>query len=179
MPVLLDTTRRAIRNRRTAHRTAPIQVVDLLNLVRAVADTPRAWQPLLQLPDGATRWWTQLHADRRFDLWLLSWLPGHSTELHDHGGSAAAFAVVHGALSEVRVEPGGVLSTQVRYAGSATSMAPGVIHDVTGFGAGPAVSIHAYSPPLRQMSYYVRDDQGRPRLARTVPTTEPEQELAS
>ena len=32
--------------------------------------------------------------------WLLSWLPGQGTGLHDHGGSAGAFAVVRGTLHE-------------------------------------------------------------------------------
>jgi predicted metal-dependent enzyme (double-stranded beta helix superfamily) len=166
MPVLLNGARR---------RPVP----DLLDVVRAVAETPHAWKPLLRFPDGADRWWTRLYADRRFDLWLLSWLPGHSTDLHDHGPSAAAFTVVHGVLNELRLDPSGALSEQVRHVGTATSLAAGVIHDVTGAGGGPAVSIHAYAPPLRELNFYTRDDQGRPRLDRTVPTREPEQELAS
>src|SRR6059058_5051309 len=83
MSVLFDVARRRpAPTRRGARRTAPapVPVLDLLRLVRAVADSPYAWKPRLQLPHGADRWWTQLYADRRFDLWLLSWLPGHSTD---------------------------------------------------------------------------------------------------
>src|SRR3712207_8332217 len=42
-----------------------------------------------------------LHEDlARAQVWLLSWLPGQGTGLHDHGGSAGALAVVRGTLSE-------------------------------------------------------------------------------
>jgi predicted metal-dependent enzyme (double-stranded beta helix superfamily) len=159
-------------------RTAPLGLSDLAGLVEAVATEPLAWQPRVQLPRGADRWWTRLHADRRFDLWLLTWLPGHGTDLHDHGPSAAAFAVVRGLLSEVRVGSAGKTITYPRNAGSITTLAPGVVHEVSGAGRTPAVSIHAYSPPLREMNYYALDADGTTRLVRSTRTTEPEQELA-
>jgi mannose-6-phosphate isomerase-like protein (cupin superfamily) len=162
---------RALRRRRAATVALP----DLIDLVRAIADAP-AWEPVLRLPEGTDRWWTRLYADHRFDLWLLSWLPGHSTDLHDHGASAAAFAVVRGMLGETRVERDGYYSGYLGRAGSVTSVAPGVIHDVRGAGAGPAVSIHAYSPPLAAMNFYGREPAGAPRLLRSVQTDEPELE---
>lgn len=148
---------------------------DLAGLVRRVAADVDRWQPRLRLPEGNDRWWTRLAADDRVDLWLLSWLPGHNTDLHDHGASAAAFTVVRGSLNEIRVGRSGVRSSHVRRSGSATSLAAGVIHDVTGAGTEPAVSIHAYSPPLRAMNYY---DPATLRVVRTVQSDEPEEELA-
>lgn len=155
-----------------------IPASELLRLVQAVAAARTAWEPAVELPDGADRWWTRLHAGRRFDLWLLSWLPGHSTDLHDHGPSAAAFSVVRGTLRELRVDAAGRAHQHLRSAGSATALAPGVIHDVNGAGDGPAVSIHAYSPPLRWMNFFERDDLGAPRLVRSVRTAQPELERA-
>lgn len=149
---------------------------DLLARVRAVAGEPALWAPSVRLPEGGDRWWTRLHADDRHDLWLLSWLPGLSTELHDHGDSAAAFAVVRGALAEVRVGTDGRPRRYLRTAGSATSLGAGAVHDVTGAGDGPAVSIHAYSPPLRRMTYYAYDDRGRLHTVRSVCSDAPEQE---
>ena len=34
------------------------------------------------------------------EIWLLSWVPGQGTALHDHGLSAGAFAVAQGTLIE-------------------------------------------------------------------------------
>ncbi|GAC1402712.1 MAG: hypothetical protein NVSMB60_19480 [Mycobacterium sp.] len=58
------------------------------------------------LPDGGTptddRWFARLGGDDEFDVWLISWVPDRSTELHDHGGSLGALTVVSGALRETR-----------------------------------------------------------------------------
>lgn len=48
------------------------------------------------------RWFTRLHGDEELDVWLISWVPDRSTELHDHGGSLGALTVVSGALKESR-----------------------------------------------------------------------------
>jgi hypothetical protein len=150
---------------------------DLLALVQTIAEEPAMWTPSLRLPETSDRWWTRLRANASYDLWLLSWLPGLGTDLHDHGESAAAFAVVQGTLSEVRVHGNGRPHRYVRNIGSATSLAAGVIHDVSGAGVGPAVSIHAYSPPLRAMNYYAYDESGHLNLVRSALSDAPEQEV--
>ncbi len=159
---------------RTGHPGTPLTVSDLARLVSAVAAAPEFWQPTLHIPDpGADRWWTRLHASSAVDVWLLAWLPGHTTQLHDHGPSAAAFTVVQGQLAEVRARPEGTRRFYVRTAGTVTGIAPAVRHDVTGTGTEPAVSIHAYSPPLTEMNYYGAAGE----LVRTVQSHEPEEEL--
>lgn len=173
--MIFESTRQLERAPRSLRRGDTLPASELLRLVRAIADDRVAWEPVLELPDGANRWWTRLHAEQRFDLWLLSWLPSHRTDLHDHGPSAAAFAVACGALLETRVDARGGSRTYLRRTGEATSLARGVIHDVNGAGDRPAVSIHAYSPPLREMNYYVRDARGLPRQVRSMHTAEPEQ----
>ena len=54
------------------------------------------------LPAGGVptdeRWFTRLHGNDELDVWLISWVPDRSTELHDHGGSLGALTVVSGAL---------------------------------------------------------------------------------
>jgi predicted metal-dependent enzyme (double-stranded beta helix superfamily) len=157
----------------------PMNLESLSGLVRAVAADADSWESALQVPSGdEQRWWTCLSTDRQVDVWLLSWLPGQATTLHDHGPSAAAFTVVRGELAEVRVDPDGLFSRYRRTARSYTSLSPGLVHDVYGAGAGPAVSIHAYSPPLRRMRFYDRDARGRLYLVRSVATEQPETELA-
>jgi mannose-6-phosphate isomerase-like protein (cupin superfamily) len=128
---------------------------DLGTVVRGIASDPSLWRPRLQFrSDG--RWWTRLHADHVLDVWLLTWLADQTTDLHDHGGSAAAFVVVEGALEEIRAEPGADLTRAVAVTGETCTVAPGVVHDVRNPTGVPAVSIHAYSPPLREMTYYRR-----------------------
>jgi quercetin dioxygenase-like cupin family protein len=149
-------------------------LADLIELVRAVADRDDIWRPRLELPaPGADRWWTRLHDGDDADVWLLSWLPGHTTDLHDHGSSAAALTVVQGRLEEVRLSSGQRQIVKSRSPGTTAWVAPGVPHDVCAAGTAPAVSIHAYSPPLTRMRYWQRDAGGVLRPGRTVLTDEP------
>ena len=57
------------------------------------------WEPLVRY-DPISRYYARLASEPDFEAWLLTWLPGQGTEWHDHGGSAGAFVVVRGELTE-------------------------------------------------------------------------------
>ena len=164
--------------RKSASRPSRVSRAELATIVRAVAADEQLWLPRLVLPTGGERRWTQLVGRQTVDVWLLSWLPGHSTDLHDHGFSAAAFTVVRGRLNELRLGADGRLHSSRRTPGTVTTVPAGVVHDVHGAGRSPAVSIHAYSPPLREMNYYDLDSYGDLHRIRSVQTPEPERESA-
>jgi predicted metal-dependent enzyme (double-stranded beta helix superfamily) len=112
------------------------------------------------------RWSVRLHADADVDVWLITWLQEQSTSLHDHGDSAGAFTVVRGTLREY-------LPSSREYevaAGSTRSFSPGYVHDVYNPYPEPAVSVHAYSPPLSRMSYYELGSAGELELVMTTST---------
>jgi mannose-6-phosphate isomerase-like protein (cupin superfamily) len=90
-----------------------------------------------------------------YDAWLLTWPPGSNVDPHDHGDSHGAFAVVTGELEEIRWR-GRRRRTRLLRAGDVTTVPAGVVHDVVGVGSTLAVSVHAYSPPLREMRFYER-----------------------
>ena len=124
--------------------------------VRKLAATPREWMARVRLSaDG--RWYDRIHAGDRYEVWLISWLPGQATGFHDHGGSAGAFGVVFGTLEEhqagtpQRLHP--VTAAPVS-AGRVRSFGPEFIHDVRNTSEAVAVSVHAYSPPLQEMTRY-------------------------
>lgn len=148
-----------------------LDLPELVELVHLYAEAPDLWRPQVRF-SAKSRWWTQLHADGESDVWLLTWLQDQTTELHDHGDSTAAFTVVQGALEEIRVDAGALAATELK-PGRIQWVAPGVVHDVRNTSALPAVSIHAYSPPLTSMTYYRRDARGLTPV-RTVEGREPE-----
>ena len=122
-----------------------------------------------------TRWFTRLHAEDDLDVWLISWVPGHTTELHDHGGSLGALTVLSGALDEYRWTGDGLRRRRLD-AGDQAAFPLGWVHDVS---AAPTsspetLSVHAYSPPLTAMSYYDLTQRHRLRRTRTVLTDVPE-----
>ncbi len=79
--------------------------------------------------------------------------------------------MIAGELDEVRSTSAGRYARVTHPPGSVSCVAPGAIHDVTGGGTQPSVSIHAYSPPLTVMTYF--DGGGHP--VRTMRTHAPEQ----
>ncbi|WP_033291934.1 cysteine dioxygenase [Amycolatopsis jejuensis] len=98
--------------------------------------------------DEDQRWWARLALTDGVELWLLSWLPGQQTKPHDHGGAAGSFTVLQGELGEEYRYPGGPVRRRTHVAGQGIGFGAGRAHQVTGIGAEPAASVHAYSPPL-------------------------------
>ena len=151
----------------------PLDVHELAALTTSIAERPELWRPLVQFQESG-RWWTRLDGPPGVDVWLLTWLPSQGTELHDHGSSAAAFTIVGGTLTEFRPGPDATPVPQAFATGRTQTVDPGDLHDVLNGGTEPAVSIHAYSPPLTRMTYWARTAEGQLVPARTVDTDEPE-----
>ena len=139
----------------------------LADVVRRLAANPEDWLTRVRL-NPAGRWYERIHIDDSHEVWLISWLPGQATGFHDHGGSAGAFAVVWGTLMESRVVGAvmtGPLLAKPVGAGGLRSFGPRYIHDVRNAAAtAVAVSVHAYSPPMPQMTSYDLTPEGLVKL---------------
>ncbi|MBB5913341.1 quercetin dioxygenase-like cupin family protein [Nocardia transvalensis] len=164
-----------------------LRPADLLRLTDEGAEDVLAGRYDHLLPDGGAwpadnRWAVRLLADEEVDVWLISWVPDRSTELHDHAGSLGALTVLSGALSEFRWN-GKELRQRTLSAGDQASFPLGWVHDVVrapdqfagaADPSNPTLSVHAYSPPLTAMSYYEVTGHGTLRRSRTVLTDQPE-----
>lgn len=139
----------------------------LADVALHLAGSPADWIARVRL-NTAGRWYERIHLDDNYEVWVISWLPGQATGFHDHGGSAGAFAVVFGTLMERTVTgaatTGQVLAKPVG-AGDSRAFGPRYIHDVRNDAAAVAVSVHAYSPPLPQMTRYDLTAGGLVKLA--------------
>lgn len=151
-PVVARSRRGAVSALRPAGPT-PYQLDDLRNLTRGIAAEVRAgWHEVMIDPDR--RWYRLLRSDGFCDVWLISWATEQVAVLHDHAGSLGAMTVVSGALTERRWTGVGGLRTRTLRSGRGAGFALGHVHDVANLSVEPAVSVHAYSPPLSAMSYY-------------------------
>ncbi|MFE2407154.1 cysteine dioxygenase [Kitasatospora sp. NPDC059408] len=133
---------------------APLTPNALRAIVRELAERPDQWIHHVRLSTDE-RWYRRLVADDDHEVWLISWLPGQSTGFHDHGGSRGAFTVALGELEELSLggPDQGLLIRRVP-AGTARAFGPEYVHDVRNTASGPAVTLHAYSPPLSSMAHY-------------------------
>ena len=131
----------------------------LIEFTRFYADEVASGQyPYVEF-DADERWHQRIYRDPRIDIWLISWLPTQCTELHDHGGSSGAFTVLAGELSEAVPSPAGVRDTVARRPGRASASARTTSTTCATSAAEPAVSVHAYSPPLTTMNFYDLEDR--------------------
>lgn len=146
---------------------SPTTTASPADLARRYASDPAAW-PTPPRFDPQRRWYSRLHVDAEHEAWLLTWLPGQSTGLHDHGGATGAFLVVTGTVTEDVVGPrrSPRLVAREYPAGRVRSFGHRHIHRVYNAGTEPAVTLHVYAPGLTSMSQYEVVD-GELRLLRT------------
>ena len=136
----------------------------LQQIVTGLAASDQQWRDLVVYTEYP-RWYHRLASADDYEVWLLSWLPGQGTGFHDHGSSSGAFTVAQGALQEWTA-PGGrpnpVAATMAQ--GAVRSFGPWYVHHVINASAQPAVSVHAYSPPLESMRRFEFSPDGQVRV---------------
>jgi predicted metal-dependent enzyme (double-stranded beta helix superfamily) len=137
----------------------------LRGVATQIATRPALWLQYVQ-HDSTQRTYKQLLRDDHLDVWLLCWSHDHDTGFHDHDLSAGAVAVVAGSVREERLvlgKPVDAPIARIADAGSSFTFGASDIHRVLHAGTEPAVTIHAYSPPLTRMGSYTIEPSGQLR----------------
>lgn len=136
----------------------------------AIAEQRDRWRHLLRY-DPDERFAAQVERTDEHEVWLMSWLPGQQTQLHDHGDTSGAFTVVSGRLTEIVARPNavdrrgavGIVAHELNV-GQSRVFGPGYVHQVHNTGVDPAVSIHVYQFGSRTMrSYHLDPEHGAVR----------------
>lgn len=136
---------------------------ELRAVATRIAARRELWSALVH-HDPRQRTYGQVLRDAHLDVWLICWSEDHDTGFHDHDLSAGAVAVIAGSVREERLalgRPARAPIARTIAAGSAFSFGASDIHRVLHAGAEPAVTIHAYSPPLLRMGAYVVGPDGQ------------------
>ncbi|MEV5243230.1 cysteine dioxygenase family protein [Streptomyces cinnamoneus] len=123
----------------------PATVAEFAGLARSLAADTGSWAPLVRY-DAASRWYHRLRTGPGYEVWLLSWVPGQGSGLHDHGRSSGVMTVLRGELTEHSGDARRTLA-----AGTQRVFAPGYVHEVVNDSLEPAVSLHVYFPGLTEM----------------------------
>ncbi|MER7001056.1 cysteine dioxygenase family protein [Streptomyces sp. NPDC000410] len=126
-------------------REHPATVAEFVGLARSIAADRTQWAHLVQY-DATARWYHRLRTGPGYEVWLLSWVPGQGSGLHDHGPSSGVLTVLEGELTERTTSDSRTLS-----AGAQRAFAPGYAHEVVNDSLEPAVSLHVYYPGLTEM----------------------------
>ena len=107
----------------------------------------RRWRGIA-LDLDADRSWQEVPAGDRLSSWVIHWGETADTGFHDHDLSAGAVHVVYGRVREERLRLGGPPECREYGPGETFTIAASEIHRVLHVGAGPALTVHAYSPRL-------------------------------
>lgn len=139
--------------------TGPLNLEQLDRLVRQITEDKSLWEPLIVV-DEERRRYRLLFEDDRIDVWVLSWMPGQGTGFHDHDQSGVALICAQGSVIERQMLlPSGATRIEMT-PGVSRQGGAGYIHSVAYASGSPAISIHAYSPPLVLVGQYKVDQEG-------------------
>src|SRR5215210_7632733 len=89
-------------------------------LLREVAADRARWAGQVR-HDPSERQYALVHRDEVAEVYLVCWMDGHDTGFHDHDDSAAAIAVVEGAVVDERLALGTTIATRYGEARSSPS----------------------------------------------------------
>ena len=150
--------------RQAAVRTLPerdLRPDELWRVVRELAADPRVWR-LHARHDPRERWHARIYWSPDVEIYLLGWEANQDTRVHDHGDSAGAFCVAEGSLLDQYGRAGAtILRERAHCAGSGAMFDSEYVHNLRHVGPAPAVSLHAYSPPLTLMRFYRQGADGQ------------------
>jgi hypothetical protein len=128
---------------------AQLTPIELERFAAALARDPQPWREILDLQVGSARSYAEIWSDDYVNAWAIRWSSGADTGFHDHDVAATGIAVLEGSVIEERLALAGP-PIRRRFAGGQTFHLPAVaIHRVLHGGGAEALTVHAYSPPLR------------------------------
>ncbi len=131
----------------------------LERFVAELAASPRRWRhAITDASDG--RAYEQVWDDEDVNAWLICWSADQDTGFHDHDESAAAIAVISGQVREDRLRLGQPHRSRTFGPGAIFTVPAVAIHRVLHAGDAPAVTLHAYSPPLVRTGAYAIGAEG-------------------
>jgi mannose-6-phosphate isomerase-like protein (cupin superfamily) len=125
----------------------------LERFVARLAATPELWQHAVRHASDV-RVYEQIWNDEDVNAWVICWSEDQDTGFHDHDDSSAAIAVIDGQVREDRLRLGDSARSQTFGPGQIFTVPAVAIHRVLHAGDIPAVTLHAYSPPLDRTGTY-------------------------
>ncbi len=132
---------------------------ELEAFVAGLAAMPELWRHHVRHEDDI-RVYEQIWDDEDVNAWVICWSEDQDTGFHDHDESAAGIAVISGRVREERLRLGAEPDAREFGPGEVATVPPVAIHRVLHAGDQPAVTIHAYSPPLTRTGAYRIGEDG-------------------
>jgi hypothetical protein len=130
----------------------------LEDVVERVACRPDLWEPLVaEAPTGVH--WERIPVPEAVEVFVVTWPTFTDTRLHSHDGAASAFVPVRGVVTEIRPDEQLRLVPR-KFVPGVTGVLDGYdVHELQNEHVEVAVSIHAFSPRLRSVTWWERQGE--------------------
>jgi predicted metal-dependent enzyme (double-stranded beta helix superfamily) len=98
----------------------------------------------------------RLLATAHYDVWVVTWPDGSGLAAHDHGGARSVLHVIEGELVEIVADHVDERPARARILreGEMAWAKPSLVHDVANTSGADATTLHVYSPPLAEISFF-------------------------
>jgi mannose-6-phosphate isomerase-like protein (cupin superfamily) len=137
-----------------APRSRVLSAEELRRFASELSRSPERWRGLDELAQDGARRYAETWSDDHVNAWTIRWSEDADTGFHDHDGAAAAIVVVEGHVVEERLTLAGPPVSRRFGPGQCFHLPSCAIHRVRHGGGAPALTVHAYSPPLRVQGVY-------------------------
>jgi hypothetical protein len=134
---------------------------ELEKIAAVVGRAPELWEDDLRRTT-AERTYVDVFTNEHVGVWAISWMAdGHDTGYHDHARSNGGVYVVRGGIRHENLRLGDRPAGRAVEAGETFCFDATFIHRMRREpGAGPTVTVHAYSPPLTDTGQYAECADG-------------------
>ena len=127
----------------------------LQDVVERVAARADLWEPLVA-QDPTKVHWERVAVPEDIEAFVVTWPTFTDTRLHSHDGATSAFVPVRGVVTEIRPDDRLRLVPR-KFVPGVTGVLDGYdVHELQNEHASVAVSIHAFSPRLRSVTWWER-----------------------
>ena len=139
----------------------------LEDVVERIAVRPDLWEPLVETSPTGVHWaritvpeWAHGGARQgpngEVEVFVVTWATFTDTRLHSHDGAVSAFVPVRGVVTEIRPDERLRLVPR-KFVRGVTGVLDGYdVHELQNEHVDVAVSIHAFSPRLRSVTWWDR-----------------------
>lgn len=149
----------------------PVGSLSFRALRTIAAGLSRVEQPLPEedIGDGARS--VRLIATAFYDVWKITWPDGSGLEPHDHGEVRSVIQVIDGEVIEVYSDASVREEVAVRTLkrGTVTIAEPTLVHSLSNRSGREATTLHVYSPPLIDVTFFDLHQSSEPEPGRWNP----------
>ena len=152
-------------------RIRPVGSLSFRALRAIAAGLARVEQPLPPDPTADGPRSSRLIATAFYDVWLITWPDGSGLEPHGHSDVRSVLRVVDGLLVETYSDRAASVESVTRTLerGSVTMAEPTVVHGLRNRSGADATSLHVYSPPIVDVTFFDLHPAGSCDAVRSTP----------